>query len=185
MNCPNCAAEMTAMTLEAHLTAPVTLDVCKACQAFWFDKYESLKLAAASTLKLMKFSSCADQLAPQPGFPVMIGTVDDATTCPLVGLDRCNMGSRIAPVAVDDINAQHIYAAFATSTSSTNDDVIVADSNDGGVTWSSSVVANAGAPGRRFMPWVCTTDGVAMLSWYDRRAAAKIALVASALAPPF
>ena len=55
MKCTNCAAEMTAMRLEAHLTPPVEIDVCKACQAFWFDKYEDLKISAASTLKLMKF----------------------------------------------------------------------------------------------------------------------------------
>jgi Zn-finger nucleic acid-binding protein len=54
MNCPNCKAEMTSMTLDAHLSAPVTVDVCIPCQAFWFDKYESLKLAPGSTLKLLK-----------------------------------------------------------------------------------------------------------------------------------
>jgi len=43
------------MTLEANVTAPVDIDICADCQAFWFDKYESLKLAPASTLKLMKF----------------------------------------------------------------------------------------------------------------------------------
>jgi len=42
------------MTLEAHLTAPVTIDECTLCQGFWFDKYEDLQLAAASTLKLIK-----------------------------------------------------------------------------------------------------------------------------------
>ena len=55
MDCPNCAAEMENMTLDAHLAAPVDIDVCTPCQAFWFDKYESLKLAAGSTLKLMRF----------------------------------------------------------------------------------------------------------------------------------
>jgi hypothetical protein len=42
------------MTLDAHLSAPVTIDVCANCQAFWFDKYESLKLSPGSTLKLLK-----------------------------------------------------------------------------------------------------------------------------------
>jgi hypothetical protein len=54
MNCPNCKIEMTSMTLDAHLSAPVTIDVCIPCQAFWFDKYESLKLSPGSTLKLLK-----------------------------------------------------------------------------------------------------------------------------------
>jgi len=55
MNCPNCAQPMTAMSLEAHLSAPVSVDMCSTCQVFWFDKYESLKLSPASTLQLMKF----------------------------------------------------------------------------------------------------------------------------------
>ena len=77
MNCPNCAAEMTAMRLEAHLTAPVTLDVCKACQAFWFDKYESLKLAASSTLKLLKFIGESSSTAKAP--------LSDVLKCPQCG----------------------------------------------------------------------------------------------------
>ncbi len=54
MNCPNCAAEMKSMTVEAHLTAPVTIDLCPPCQSFWFDKYEDLKLSPTSTLNLVK-----------------------------------------------------------------------------------------------------------------------------------
>ena len=54
MKCSNCSAEMTSMTVEAHLTAPLTIEVCMPCQAFWFDKYEDLKISAASTLRLMK-----------------------------------------------------------------------------------------------------------------------------------
>jgi len=45
---------MNAMTLEAHLSAPVEINMCRVCQAFWFDKYEDMKLSAGSTLKLMK-----------------------------------------------------------------------------------------------------------------------------------
>ena len=54
MNCANCSAAMTTMNLDAHLAAPVDIDLCTACQAFWFDKYESLKLSPGSTLKLIK-----------------------------------------------------------------------------------------------------------------------------------
>ena len=42
------------MELDAHLSAPVTIDLCTGCHAFWFDKYESLKLSPGSTLKLIK-----------------------------------------------------------------------------------------------------------------------------------
>ena len=42
------------MTMEAHLSAPVEIDLCTPCQSFWFDKYEDLKLSSGSTLQLMK-----------------------------------------------------------------------------------------------------------------------------------
>ena len=48
---------MTDMQLEGRLCPPVDFDVCTGCQAFWFDMYKSPQLAAASTLKLMKFIS--------------------------------------------------------------------------------------------------------------------------------
>src|SRR5262245_8232075 len=66
MTCPNCSAAMTQMTLEGHLSPPVEIDLCTACQAFWFDKYESLKLAPGSTLKLIKL--IGEHSAPKPSF---------------------------------------------------------------------------------------------------------------------
>src|SRR5262249_1887535 len=54
MKCPNCTVEMTGMTLDARVSAPVAIDVCTPCQSFWFDKYESIQLSPASTLKLIK-----------------------------------------------------------------------------------------------------------------------------------
>lgn len=59
--CPGCAAAMTAMTLDGHTGTTVTIDVCTTCQAFWFDGYESLQLAPASTLKL--FTLIGEQAA--------------------------------------------------------------------------------------------------------------------------
>ena len=55
MDCPNCTAEMTNMMLADRVGGPVEIDICANCHAFWFDKYESLKLSAGSTLRLMKF----------------------------------------------------------------------------------------------------------------------------------
>jgi Zn-finger nucleic acid-binding protein len=54
MICPNCKVEMTPMALEAHLKAPIAIDVCTDCQAFWFDKYEEIGLTPASVLQMMK-----------------------------------------------------------------------------------------------------------------------------------
>jgi DNA-directed RNA polymerase subunit RPC12/RpoP len=72
---------MTAMSLEAHLSAPVEVDLCSACQVFWFDKYESLKLSPASTLQLMKLIGEHDG----PGSPAISNTLK----CP-----RCSMPLR-------------------------------------------------------------------------------------------
>ena len=54
MNCPNCHAEMTTMTLGAHQGKSVSIDRCTPCQAFWFDKFESLQLSPAATLRLLE-----------------------------------------------------------------------------------------------------------------------------------
>jgi uncharacterized protein YbaR (Trm112 family) len=74
---------MTAMTLEGHLGAQVTIDVCAACQAFWFDRLESLQLSAGSTLKLMKF--IGEHSSPgKPSLPAVL-------CCP-----RCRASLRLA-----------------------------------------------------------------------------------------
>ncbi|MFN7914104.1 MAG: hypothetical protein U0Q55_02105 [Vicinamibacterales bacterium] len=52
--CPGCAAPMTSQVLEAHQGTQVTIDLCRPCQAFWFDAYESLQLTPASTLRLFR-----------------------------------------------------------------------------------------------------------------------------------
>jgi transcription elongation factor Elf1 len=74
---------MTAMTLDGHLGAQVTIDVCASCQAFWFDQFESLQLSAGSTLKLMKFIGEHSS----PGKP----SLPDALRCP-----RCATTLRLA-----------------------------------------------------------------------------------------
>src|ERR1700756_5096149 len=54
MICPNCGKAMTDWTLDGRLGTQVTVDVCTACQSFWFDLHKSLQLAPGSTPKLMK-----------------------------------------------------------------------------------------------------------------------------------
>jgi len=55
MKCSNCSAPMTDWTLGSRLGAPITVDVCAPCQAFWFDQHKDLQLSPASTLELMKY----------------------------------------------------------------------------------------------------------------------------------
>jgi len=64
---------MINMKLAGHMSAPIEIDVCTSCQAFWFDKYESLKLSSASTLKLMKLIG---ENASSPG------QIPDGLECP-------------------------------------------------------------------------------------------------------
>src|SRR5438067_2182110 len=52
MNCPNCSVFMTALTLDGHSGAVVSVDICESCQALWFDAYESLQLSPRATLTL-------------------------------------------------------------------------------------------------------------------------------------
>jgi hypothetical protein len=83
MKCPGCSTEMTAMTLEGHSGTNVAIDVCATCQAFWFDRFESLQLSAGSTLKLMKF--IGEHSSPgKPSLPA-------ALQCP-----RCTTSLRLA-----------------------------------------------------------------------------------------
>ncbi len=128
--------------------------------------------SSGGNIMLNKYSSCAAGLVQQAGFPVTVAAFTNVV-CPVPGLDRCNDGNQLTSqmVAVDDTNANHVYVAYATSTGGGNENVVVTDSLDGGLTWPNSVTINAGGAARRFMPWVCTTEGNAYVTWYDRRAA--------------
>ncbi|MBV9032975.1 MAG: IPT/TIG domain-containing protein [Acidobacteriaceae bacterium] len=125
---------------------------------------------SGDTLMLGKFSSCTDQLQGQPGFPKQLFTVNDKHMCPIPGLDRCNGGNRLSShtVAVDDTNPQHVYLALANTSTTGNEDIIVFDSTDGGLTFPRQVILSGPTPAHRFMPWMCTTGGAAFVSWYDR-----------------
>ena len=73
---------MRAETLEGHLGTSVTVDLCLACQVFWFDRRESLQLAPASILAL--FHIIGEQASPTRPVPPA------ATACP-----RCS--ARLLP----------------------------------------------------------------------------------------
>ncbi len=118
-----------------------------------------------------KFTSCASGLSQVNGFPVTVLSTDQPS-CPVPGLDRCDPQQTASPMlAVDDTNPNHLYVAFVQNTSGSNDNIMVMDSSDGGLTWSDGVNVNSNANGHRFMPWVCSMGGTAFVSWYDRAAA--------------
>ena len=56
-------------TLSARLGKPVTIDLCQACQSFWFDAHESATLAPGATLRLFRIigERVATPAARNPG----------------------------------------------------------------------------------------------------------------------
>ena len=135
---------------------------------------------SGANLMIDKFSSCANGLNRQTGFPIVAATVNDVV-CPVPGLDRCNNGNTLSSqtVATDETNAQHVFVAFANSNGA-SDDVMVRESTDGGRTFPRAVQLNTNSNGHRFMPWVCAQGGTAFVSWYDRRRAGQVVSIDSA-----
>lgn len=139
---------------------------------------------SGSSVLVNKFSSCISGLKQQTGFPVAVSS-SVGVVCPMPGLDRCNDGNVLnSPmVSVDDSDQNHVFVAFASTTTcasspgtraqqkACNEDVTFMDSSDGGSTFPRATVVNAPVTARRFMSWVCATQGRAWVSWYDRRAA--------------
>ena len=139
-----------------------------------------------------KFSSCENGLAAQAGFPTTVVSDPGGVACPIPGVDRCNRRNSLASptVAVDDLDPNHIYVAYAANTNPgpggwfqacnnqnlCNELIVAQDSTDGGLTWSPgdpnrTVVVSSSITARRYMPWACAAGGEMFVSWYDRRAA--------------
>ncbi len=70
---------MTAHGLEGQLRTALEIDVCFACQVFWFDRHESLQLSPASTLKL--FRLIGDRAAERRGAPSSGSAVAKCPRC--------------------------------------------------------------------------------------------------------
>jgi hypothetical protein len=124
---------------------------------------------SGSNMELQKFTNCDSGLTPV-GLPVTVAAFTNVV-CPVPGLDRCNGRNILSSpvIAVDDLSPNHIYYAFTTSTGTGNENVVVYDSIDGGVTFPRSVRVNTGVTARRFMSWIASYGGVAAIGWYDRR----------------
>ncbi len=133
-------------------------------------------------IRVRKYSSAAagfnliaqaDVLAAGSG-SALPGSAAGLVSCPMPGLDRCNDGNLLSSptIAVNDLNPNHVYVAYARTTGPGNEDVFVQDSVLGGTNWPAArtVRLNNPFPGRRYMPWLATVGGAARVSWYDRRA---------------
>ena len=67
VECPHCAAQMQEATFDGHLGRHVSIDICHACQSFWFDTRESVALTPGSTLTL--FRIIGEKLSKPARFP--------------------------------------------------------------------------------------------------------------------
>jgi hypothetical protein len=126
-----------------------------------------------NNVEVRRYSSCANGLALQAGFPQVVDTINEVS-CPVPGLDRCTGRNTLASytIAVDDTNPNHVYAAYATNTvNGVNENVLVRDSLNGGASWPGARVVqlHPAVNARRFMPWLCTVGGTAHVTWYDTR----------------
>ncbi len=117
-----------------------------------------------------KYSSCATGLVSVSG-PTVV-TTRSPIVCPFPGHDRCDQNPSSQTIAVDDTNPNHVYFSYAeTEASATRPSDgsrlprRVSPARRQGPQVSSAL------PGKRIMPWVCTTGGEAFVTWYDRRSA--------------
>jgi hypothetical protein len=94
LRCPGCSGEMTQRTFEANYAKPVTLDLCLACSAFWFDGLESLALAPGAVLDLFVLIHENRKSPPSP--------LGEALSCP-----RCR--ARLARTANMQRNTRFTY----------------------------------------------------------------------------
>lgn len=132
------------------------------------DGFVYVTYVAGSQLMIDKFSTCSTGLVQQKGFPSAIASIN-GVACPVPGLDRCDKAGTACPQpAVDDKDPSHVFVALADQTAAGNESVILKESLNGGVTWPVAVTMSGGMSARRFMPWVCTSEGIAWVTWYDR-----------------
>jgi hypothetical protein len=125
-------------------------------------------------VRIRQFDNCASNpnLAPA-GASWFVDVVSDDSMCPIPGLDRCNDGNTLQSwmVAIDDTNANHVYAAYGLPSGTNNTGIFVKDFVTGPLSvFGIPVRVDSGTAAQRFMPWVCSTGGAAWVSWYDRGA---------------
>jgi hypothetical protein len=127
---------------------------------------------SGSNILLTRFSSCANGLVPEDGFPVTVAN-DASVACPVPGLDRCEGdGLTSQMVATDPMDGGHLFVTYAEPFSG-GELVVSRESHDGGLTYEAKVALSpptTPSP-RRFMPWSCSTGGTVFAGWYDRTAA--------------
>jgi len=131
-------------------------------------KVYTVALSGNSVL-LARFTSCAQGLVPDPGFPV---TVTDASnvSCPVPGLDRCEEALSSPTIAPDPLDSTHLYVTYAQAVDN-YERIVSRESKDSGLTFPGEFILSPPTAARRFMPWSCSAKGSVFVGWYDRQAA--------------
>jgi hypothetical protein len=117
------------------------------------------------TLKVQKFQSCSAGFAAQGG-PVTVASPNEVSD--LAGLDRPPVANYDIAADLSQSTAQTSYVTYLNQTGTGNDDIHVIESTDGTAHWNNDVTVNSVHTGNRFFPAICTTNGTAYVSWYDR-----------------
>ena len=121
-----------------------------------------------------KFSSCASGLVPQTaaGFPqtLALRSSDLGLMC-LPGLDRCPIANYM--IAPDDTNLNRVFLAYVRENSVGGDDVRVREletaAGVAGFSTNRDFLISDVPGGKRYFPWICSSQGRAFVTWYDRR----------------
>lgn len=88
LHCPNCAGDMTPLSLPARYGAIVEIDHCTACRLFWFDQLETANLARDGLLSVFRLIADSEAAAERP--------LNERLRCPrcTATLDRIHNMSR-------------------------------------------------------------------------------------------
>ncbi|MEP7247100.1 MAG: hypothetical protein ABI885_25915 [Gammaproteobacteria bacterium] len=115
-----------------------------------------------------KLSSCESGFNREPGFPHRLATAD-RLECP-PGLDRCeNVG--MPSVTVSKQFADLVWVGGLFPVSPFDDEMRVAMSSDGGLSFHGWRVISDATAAHRYFPWLCASGDHLFATWYDRRAA--------------
>jgi hypothetical protein len=123
---------------------------------------------------VQKFPPCDTSTGFAPEFSSS-ATVSSLTPVPpLPGVVRTPHANYMIAADDSDVNNNRVFVTFATSNTSGGEDVEVVESTDGAQTWAAFgttnfKVMNSAPGGHRYFPWICSSNGIEYVTWYDRR----------------
>lgn len=125
-----------------------------------------------NSVRLNRFSSCANGLRVDDGFPVTV-TDDAGVACPEPGLDRCGDHISSQMVAPDPMSPSHLFVTYARHMDDGGKFELIysRESNDAGRNFSGEQIVSSLTKAHRYLPWSCSTLGTVFVGWYDRQAA--------------